>query len=30
MKDEKEIVLSTTETSEVEGVFAEAKDFRSI
>lgn len=26
----KEIALSTTETSEVEGVFSEAKDFRSI
>jgi len=29
-EEEKEISLSTTETSEVEGVFSEAKDFRSI
>ncbi|MDD3144817.1 MAG: hypothetical protein PHV23_01760 [Candidatus Gracilibacteria bacterium] len=30
MEKEKNIVLSATESSEVEGVFAEAKDFRSI
>jgi hypothetical protein len=29
-EDKKEIILSTTESGEVEKVFSEAKDFRSI
>jgi hypothetical protein len=29
-EDKKQIVLSNTETSDVETVFSEAKDFRSI